>query len=304
MDEPAAAEQGRRCRGFPPLGEAPATPLVMRDYARYPVAASGTAAVYEISVHVPKGEPPAGGFPAIYVLDADADFVVVAETVRRVSRRSNATGIPPAVVVGIGHPETGAVHPDRRYRDFTLGAADAAMMSKVAAEACGGQAGYIAFLREDLLPAVAERHRIDQRRQTLLGHSLAGYFVLEVLAQCPDLFASYVAFSPSVWWDCLGLTRRLKAIRSGIPPGIRSYVAVGQWEEDLAPWQVGPSFGERYVAVRAARRMIANAQAIVSEIEASFEGRAAVRFEVGENDDHATVVTSLLCRALRFACPS
>jgi len=46
--------------------------------------------------------------------------------------------------------------------------------------------------------------------------------------------------------------------------------------------------------------MIDNAREISGEVRAAFGTQADVRFELGENDDHATIVTAMLCQALRF----
>lgn len=66
-------------------GMSPQQPLVMPGCGRFTLRSSETDLDYEIFVYVPEAEPPASGFPVIYVLDANSDFITVAETVRRVS---------------------------------------------------------------------------------------------------------------------------------------------------------------------------------------------------------------------------
>jgi hypothetical protein len=61
------------------------------------------------------------------------------------------------------------------------------------------------------------------------------------------------------------------------------------------------NFGDQYHDIRKARRMIDNAREISGEVRAAFGAQADVRFELGENDDHATIVTAMLCHALRSA---
>ena len=97
----------REAPGSAPTGNDPAgmsvpESLVMPGCSRSTLRSSETGLHYEIFVYVPDIEPPVGGFPVVYVLDGNSDFITVAETVRRVSRRPKATGIDPAIVVGIG----------------------------------------------------------------------------------------------------------------------------------------------------------------------------------------------------------
>jgi predicted alpha/beta superfamily hydrolase len=256
---------------------------------------------YQIFVSVPNCQVRTRGFPVIFVLDANADFITVSETVRRASRRPEATGIMPAIVVGIGYPGAEAYDQARRYFDFTASPASP-VSGDDAAYAYGGQARFIRFLQRDLIPHLEARFPVDIDRKLLMGHSLAGYFALEVLARQPDLFQAYVSLSPSIWWDKEGLKRRLAAsCRSGLKA--RLYVGVGRFEEELAPWQNRTTLSEAYHALRAQRRMVGNARDLVDGVAASKSVGDSICFEIGEKEDHATVFTTLLCRGLRFAQP-
>ncbi|HEY0120780.1 MAG TPA: alpha/beta hydrolase-fold protein [Rhizobium sp.] len=273
--------------------------LLMPGCRSFALRSSETALDYEIFVYVPETEPPASGFPVIYVLDANSDFITVAETVRRVSRRPNATGIAPSIVVGIGYPNTNGYNVDRRHLDFTRGPADTSVFPDKTGDGCGGQAAYIRFLGEQLLPYIQSWLDADPDCRILLGHSLAGYFVLDLLARHPEMFNGYISFSPSVWWDRPGLSRALAAACPITRP-IRLFTAVGRWEQELAPWQARKSFSDQYHEIRKVRRMIDNAREISCEVGAAFGEKVAVHFELGDDEDHATIVTASLCRALRF----
>jgi predicted alpha/beta superfamily hydrolase len=259
-----------------------------------------TGLAYQIFVSVPEGEAPPSGFPVIYVFDANSDFVTVSETVRRTSRRATATGIDPAIVVGIGYPNVQAYDVARRYLDFTR-AGPADRSEQDAGAAYGGQAAFMHFLSRQLLPFVVSNFEADQNRRLLIGHSLAGYFVLEVAASCPELFGNYISLSPSIWWDKAGLGARLRKTLI-LRPDIRLYVGVGEYEQEPAPWQTMPQ-SEAYNALRENRRMVENARELTEEAARLVAAEGMVRFELAEQEDHATVFTALLCRALRFAQP-
>lgn len=274
--------------------------LGLQGCRKFTMRSLETGLEYEIFVYVPDAPPPPSGFPVLYVLDANSDFVTVAETVRRVSRRPLATGIGASIVVGIGYPNTKNYDLDRRYLDFTRGLATCTSASDVSISRCGGQSAYIRFLSQQLLPHISSQFAAHPDHRVMLGHSLAGYFVLDVMAQYPDLFDGYISFSPSIWWDQPGLSdalRRKKETRRAR----RVYIAAGRYEQELAPWQARENFSTDYHEVRAARRMIDNARDVAKEIEVAFGRSVQVRFEIGDQEDHSTIVTTLLCRALRFA---
>ena len=183
---------------------------------------------WRIFLAVPDAPPPPAGFPAIYLLDANAGFATFAETLRRGSVRSRATGIVPAVLVGIGYPATDSYDRERRTFDFTAGPG-----VEGGARATGGRDAFLAFIEHELKPLVARLCPVDPARQTLFGHSLGGFFALDVLARDARAFRNYVAVSPSIWWDEPRLVAGLGAARPAA--GTRLAVLVGEWEQALAP---------------------------------------------------------------------
>jgi len=78
----------------------------------------------------------------------------------------------------------------------------------------GGSAAFRAFLKEELIPEIQRRYRTTGER-AIVGESLAGLFVVETLFLEPDLFDTYIALSPSLWWNdskmALGARDWLKA---------------------------------------------------------------------------------------------
>ena len=68
-----------------------------------------------------------------------------------------------------------------------------------------------------------ERVAIDARYATtgeraIVGESLAGLFVVETFLREPELFDTYVAFDPSLWWNDAGLVtgarHKLEAVKA------------------------------------------------------------------------------------------
>lgn len=239
----------------------------------------------ELSVALPPGEAPTGGWPAVLLLEGESSFGTCVEAVRRMSRRSDATGVAPMAIIGI----TCADHADKeiRRRDFGLiGRADSG-------QANGGLAG---FIEHELLPALTATFAVDGARLALFGHSLAGYFVLRVLAEHSHCFRHYAAISPSIWWDRDGLEETLHETDLA---GRRAFIAIGEWEGALPPWQSGLPGSTEALARRESRRMMANARELAGDLAARM-GEGAVQFALFDNEDHASIITRAMAPVLRF----
>lgn len=260
---------------------------------RWQAQANGHA--YRVSVWMPPGDPAPGGFPVIYVLDANALFATVVEAVRRSSRRPDATGVAPMAVVGIAHDGDELFAEALRRRDFTHG--PAAGEPAAAGGGGGGAASFLSFLVDELLPALCADLSLDATRQTLFGHSLAGYFVLEALAARPGAFRHWAAISPSIWWDETGLSARLAAALPG--RDARVFVGVGAWEGEVPPWQRQQPGYAQLVARRAQRRMVGAAQALAARMTDRL-GDDHCRFHLFPEEDHASVVPVAAQRVLRW----
>ena len=64
----------------------------------------------------------------------------------------------------------------------------------------GGSATFRSFLKTELFPVVNTRYRTTAER-AIMGESLAGFFTVETFFLEPDLFDTYIAFDPSLWWN-------------------------------------------------------------------------------------------------------
>lgn len=149
-----------------------------------------------INVAIPRG---AGGvaLPVLYMPDGglDEDFLHVAGLLQ-VGAGNGTTR--PFLLVGIENTE--------RRRDLTGPTANA--KDRAIAPRVGGSAAFRRFIREELMPEVARRYRITNET-AIVGESLAGLFVLETLALAPEMFDTYIAIDPSLWWNDGALARTL-----------------------------------------------------------------------------------------------
>ena len=252
---------------------------------------------YRIFLAIPNGPAPAAGWPVVHMLDANAGFATLVETMRRGAVRSRATGIVPAVLVGLGYPIDGLYERRRRTFDYSPGPSAETGGQGTGEPPTGGRDRLLAFIEQELKPAIAGLAPVDRSRQTLLGHSLAGFFSLDVLTRDRDAFQNYVALSPSIWWD----EPRLRAGLAGCGPApVRLVIAVGEWEQALAPWQEGQADSAALAERRSRRAMVDRARRFAEAAAGVLGPQARVRFDLLPEEDHASVVPAAMSRALRF----
>ena len=242
---------------------------------------------YRIRIAKPDQAPPPGGYPALYVLDANAVFGTAAETANVQGRRSDKTGVPPTLVVGIGYPSEEPFPPDRHY-DFTLDDdPDALPLHPQGGQwpPQGGARSFLQFLENRLKPEIARSYAVDASRQTLFGHSLGGLFALYALFAAPGTFRTYVAGSPSIHWNKRAIETEEAAFAAGGGTGedIRALIAVGSLEENHKS------------------RMVDRARELAHRLAALNRPGLHVEYRSFEDDNHVSLLPGLISRAIRFA---
>jgi predicted alpha/beta superfamily hydrolase len=144
-----------------------------------------------INVYFPPGHAASSGarLPALYMPYGGLaeDFLHIAGLVQ--VGVSNGT-MRPFLLVGIENTE--------RRRDMT-GPTENAEDKKIAPRV-GGSKAFRTFLRDELMPRVKGRYRTTAET-AIIGESLAGLFVVETFLLEPDLFDTYIAVDPSLWWN-------------------------------------------------------------------------------------------------------
>jgi predicted alpha/beta superfamily hydrolase len=172
-----------------------AAPLSIGD--TWTIASTALGETRRINVYIPAGIPAGTPLPVLYMPDGGMleDFLHVAGLLQ--VGAGNGT-MRPHLVVGIENTQ--------RRRDLT-GPTEVAKDRRIAPQVGGSQA-FRNFIRTELMPEVARRYAVTQEK-AIVGESLAGLFVVETLALEPDLFDTYVASDPSLWWNNGQLAKRL-----------------------------------------------------------------------------------------------
>jgi predicted alpha/beta superfamily hydrolase len=173
-----------------------------------------------INVYTPPGyEAGTTRYPVLYMPDGGEreDFPHVTATVDSAIR---AGEMRPTIVVGIENTE--------RRRD-TTGPTQVESDRKIAPRV-GGSAAFRAFIRDELMPEIRARYRVTDE-EAIVGESLAGLFIVETFLLEPELFDTYIAFSPSLWWNGGELVRTAGA-RLATRPALRTTLYISTADED------------------------------------------------------------------------
>jgi predicted alpha/beta superfamily hydrolase len=161
-------------------------------------------------------------YAVLYMPDGgvEEDFPHVVATVDSAVR---AGQMRPVIVVGIENTQ--------RRRDMT-GPTAVASDSTIAPHV-GGSAAFRRFIANELMPEVRRRYRVTDET-AVIGESLAGLFVVETFFEQPELFDTYLALSPSLWWNHEVLVRAA-AGRLRAQPGLRAALYFSSASDDIGP---------------------------------------------------------------------
>jgi predicted alpha/beta superfamily hydrolase len=166
-----------------------ATPLVIGE--TFNIDSKILSETRRINVYMPPGyaESRDARLPVMYMPDGGVaeDFLHVAGLVQ--VSVGNGT-MRPFLLVGIENTQ--------RRRDMT-GPTENEDDKKIAPRV-GGSGAFRKFIRDELMPQVKARYRTTEET-AIVGESLAGLFVMETFLLEPDLFDTYIAFDPSLWWN-------------------------------------------------------------------------------------------------------
>ncbi|MBI5423847.1 MAG: alpha/beta hydrolase [Opitutae bacterium] len=170
-------------------GATPGAPLAIGE--TFTVESRVLGEVRRINVYLPAGyaETPAMRVPVLYMPDGGLaeDFIHVAGLVQIGAANGTMRSL---LLVGIENTQ--------RRRDLTP--PTESERDRKIAPVVGGAAAFRKFLREELMPLIRERYRTTDER-AIVGESLAGLFVVDTLLSEPELFDTYIAIDPSLWWN-------------------------------------------------------------------------------------------------------
>ena len=143
-------------------------------------------------------------YPVLYLLDGTAHFHSVSGMVDFMSTGYNGNNqIPELIVVGIPNTD--------RTRDLTPTHSKIGLLGEEHAflESSGGGDNFLRFINDELFPKIESKFRTLPYR-LLVGHSFGGLIALYALINKNQMFNSYIAIDPSLFWDNELLSRIIK----------------------------------------------------------------------------------------------
>lgn len=230
-----------------------------------------------LNIYLPEGynKSDTTKYPVIYLLDGgvEEDFIHVVGLVQ-FNTFPWVNRLPLSIIVGIANTD--------RKRDMTFPTTVKADKEKY--PTTGGSAKFIAFIEKELQPYIQQHYRTNNSK-TIIGESLGGLLVTEILLKKPYLFDKYIIISPSLWWDNGSLLKKQMRISATQPSDMISiYIGVGK--EGLAPT------AEPHV-------MEVDANLLAEKIRSVQNNKIDLQFDYLPDENHATIAHQALMNAFK-----
>jgi predicted alpha/beta superfamily hydrolase len=154
--------------------------------------------VRELNVVLPDGFHPDTIYLVVYLLDGskNEDLLHVAGLMQFLTMIGK---MEPSILVGIANVD--------RKRDFTSPTRNVA--DQKAVPTAGGSKRFIPYLTKEVPDHIRSLYKIKPGG-TVIGQSLGGLLLTEVLIEQQASFNNYIIVSPSLWWDDGSLLQRLQ----------------------------------------------------------------------------------------------
>jgi len=234
-----------------------------------------------LNIYLPEGykQNDTTRYPVIYLLDgsADEDFIHIAGLVQFNSFEW-VNQVPKSIVVGIATVD--------RRRDFTFPTTIEADKKKF--PTTGHSDRFMAFLGNELQPYIEKKYKTTTSK-TIIGQSLGGLLITEILFKKPTLFNKYVIVSPSLWWDNGALLNQdSKISERSFNQQTKVYIAVGK--EGLTPTEIP-------------RVMEVDANLLAEKIKGFNNQNVKVYFDYLPQENHATILHQAVSNSFKFLYP-
>ncbi len=163
-------------------------------------------------------------FPVVYLLDAQWDFSLVSAIF---GEQYYDGFLPGLIIVGITWEGDNPNYDTLRARDFTP-------VHLKQSDNFGNAPKFLEFIKNELIPFIDSKYRVDKNDRTLMGSSLGGLFTLYTLFNETNLFNRYILTSPALKWGN-GIINSYEAAYNKINfilPA-KLYIGIGGYEDTV-----------------------------------------------------------------------
>jgi predicted alpha/beta superfamily hydrolase len=275
----------------PASGPADGVPVTVARARQFDITAASNGRRYRVFVATPVQMEAGKRYPVLYVLDGNAYFRIVADTL---TRQSVLGVVAPAIVVAIGYPTDNPreVFPLRSFDLTPSPSTDPAMKGRG-----GGGPAFLRAIEEDIMPLVESRYPADPARRSFWGHSFGGLFVLNALIAKPALFANYALSSPSIWWND-------REVLAALPAFAQRVHTSGKAVRVLLLSAADEQYrGADPVLLAHDQRLVDNASELAARLATMPAAEVSVQRVIFDGELHETVSPASISRTLRFALP-
>jgi predicted alpha/beta superfamily hydrolase len=242
---------------------------------------------YQVFVSLPASyeKEPNRRYPVLYITDAGYAFPVI----REISRRLNVerAQIEDTILVGLSYAN-GEDGTRSRNRDYTP-TPNGPTRAQTGASQGHGQA-YQAYLRDRVMPFIAQRYRTNPKRALFLGHSYGGLLGAQILFTDPHMFSGYILGSPSLWYDkrhIFSEEARYAAQNRDLPAKV--YMYVGQYES--------PRYNRT-------NEMVGDIRAFESMLKKRKYPNLVLKSDILNDEDHVSVAPRGFTHGLKYLLPA
>ncbi|CAN7223234.1 alpha/beta hydrolase-fold protein [Phyllobacterium sp. LjRoot231] len=282
------------------------SPTLVGNTTFHDVVSDRNGAVYRVFIYRPPGDAPGPGWPVLYMTDGNAVIGTSVDVMRAQASYPSGTNVGQGVVVAIGYPLDAAYDPLRRSWDLgpPPGQTYPPFFENSPPVKTGGAEEFLGFIEEQIKPIVEATHPIDRSRQALFGHSFGGLFVLYSLFTRPSAFTTWIAASPSIYWENRAIDQFYS--RFAAAPRTRDnaelYLSCGEYETDkLAPFQIGAADETERLKQKKVTLDDVHAMELMERLN-SLAGRPIrTQFEIHLGENHMSLLPVAVNRAIQNA---
>ncbi len=261
---------------------------------------------YRIFLFMPKGEPPAAGWPLLVMTDGNATFPFAFASTVTQAPYPTGTNVDWGVIAAIGYPSDEPYNALRRawdlgpppiksYPPYFEGGPPVRI---------GGTGELLDFIENQLIPRLDEMVRTNATRRSLFGHSFGGLFTLYALFKRPELFSNWIAASPTIYWEDREILNNEASRKRIAGPPAFLHLSAGEYEGDkLAPFQYRNEDAASRLDKRKTEQTVALAREMATRLNGPETGIRA-QFELFAGQTHMSVLGPAVNRAVGIAFES
>ncbi len=262
-------------------------PVTIPNARQYSIVSKLNGQEYRLMIYIPPKMDPSAAQPVFYLLDGNYYFGTACDAMGM----DSLTGI----VVAIGYPLDDREEIVRR-RTFDLSLPNASGNKKY-----GGGDTFLRIIDQEIKPFVQARFKVDLARQSLYGHSLGGLMVLRQMFRNPQDYSTYIAASPSIWWNSRAVLADEAAFSKRARAGELHLKFLLTSAADEQYHGNDPALAAK---AQSGSRMVDNASELAARLAGLDPVNVKVTRQIFPDETHPSGAQASLCRAMKFSLPS